>query len=363
VSVLSARRLAIGWPGRFERVLASGIDLDAEEGKLAVLVGPNGAGKSTLLRTLVGLQAPLGGRVELLGEDISRFSVEERSRRAATVFTDRFDSGYFSVFEVVAFGRYPYTDARGRLGERDLAAVRGALEAVGLDALASRSFSELSDGERQKAQVARAIAQDCPLLVLDEPTAFLDAPARAELFHIARKLSRAARKAVVISTHDIEHALRFADRLWLLDGERRFRAGAPEDVVLSGGIGRAFDGEGFRFDARSGSFKSVESGSPRVVEISGREGASRTWTERLVERIGLAATAAGQATGKDGGSGGTGPVVARIAIEESEGGPIFAVTPISGGDARREGGVPREAASFEELGSILEELMREAEAE
>jgi iron complex transport system ATP-binding protein len=354
MSVLSARGLAIGWRSRYERVLASGIDLEVEEGELAVLVGPNGSGKSTLLRTVVGLQAPLGGSVALCGQDIARLSVEEKSRRAASVFTDRYDSGYFSVFDVVAFGRYPYTDARGRLEAGDLAAVRAAMESVGLSPLAKRGFAELSDGERQKTLIARAIAQDCPLLVLDEPTAFLDAPARVEVFHIAQSLARASRKAVVLSTHDIDHALRYADKLWLMDREHRFRSGAPEDLAMSGGIGQAFDGEGFRFDLASGSFKSALAAAPLAIEIVGREGSSTAWTVRLVERLGFFAVR--DRVREEGDSYAAGTTIASIAIEESKAGPLFSVMPLRSGALPRESGQSLEATSYGELAAILLEL-------
>jgi iron complex transport system ATP-binding protein len=299
-ALLSARGLAIGWPSRDRRgrgagragaagLLASGIDLEARAGGFAVLAGPNGAGKSTLLRTLVGSQEPLAGEVALCGGPVGRLSVEERAKRVATVFTDRFDSGYFSVYDVVAFGRYPYTDARNSLGARDRDAVESAIASVGLEGLAGRRFRELSDGERQKALIARAVAQDCPLLVLDEPTAFLDARARAEVFHLARALARSGGKAVVLSTHDVEHALRYADELWIMDREHRFESGPPEALVLSGSMGRAFDGGGFRFDPSIGAFRSSEEGEPLEIAVEGAAGDARTWTERLAERLGFAA--------------------------------------------------------------------------
>jgi iron complex transport system ATP-binding protein len=345
-AVLEARNLAIGWDGRVERVLASGIDLDIAKGELAVLVGPNGSGKSTLLRTLVGLQASLRGSITLCGKEVARLSVEERARRAACVFTDRFDSGYFTVLDIVAFGRYPYTDARNRLEPEDLAAVRGAIAAVGLETLESRGFDELSDGERQKTLIARAIAQDCPLLVLDEPTAFLDAPARVEVFHIVRDLARASGKAVILSTHDIDHALRYADRLWLMDREHRFKSGAPEDLVVSGCIGRAFDGEGFRFDISSGSFKSAAAGSPLSVGIVGSAGAAKAWVERLCERIGL--VPAPEEGVQDNGSCPT--KIADVTIEESEGGPMFSIRSANG---------DLEAASYAELADFLARMLEE----
>ena len=352
-SVLSARGLSIGWRERVDHVLASGIDLELKAGDLAVLVGPNGSGKSTLLRTLVGLMSPLKGEVELCGADVRRLTVAGRATRAACVFTDRYDSGYFTVFDVVAFGRYPYTDARNRLRPRDLEAVREAIASVGLTALSERRFAELSDGERQKTLIARAIAQDCPLLVLDEPTAFLDAPARVEIFHLAQSLARSSRVAVVLSTHDIDHALRYADRLWLMDREHRFSAGAPEDLALSGAIGRAFDGEGFRFDAASGTFRSAEAGRPLAVAIAGAHGVSRAWAERLVERLGLGL--ADEAAGAYGAQ-----PVARITIEESEGGPLFSLK-IEGQEGRSMNANERVAASYDELARMLGEVLAERE--
>ena len=341
VALLSAKGLAIGWGTRVERLLSSGIDLELKAGDFAALVGPNGSGKSTLLRTLAGLQAPLRGEAHLCGKDVRRLSVEERSRRAACVFTDRYDSGYFTVFDIVAFGRYPYTGARNRLGPDDLMAVEGAISKVGLGSLASRRFAELSDGERQKALIARAIAQDCPVLVLDEPTAFLDAPARVEVFHIARSLARSSGKAVVLSTHDIDHALRYADLLWLMDKEHRFQTGAPEDLAMTGAIGRAFDGDGFRFDTDSGAFRSVETGMPYAIDFKGPEGASRSWAERLAERLGLVVS--GSARGLE--------TMAWVTIEERSDGPRFTVRTVEAGTL---GSV---ATTYGELAQLLAKLV------
>jgi len=336
---LRARGLSIGWMGRSEKVLASGIELELRPGEVGVLIGPNGSGKSTLLRTLIGLLPPLAGEVRLCGSDIRRLTVEERSRRAASVFTDRYDSGYFSVFDIVAFGRYPYTDARGRLSDHDRMAVHAAITAVGLESFSERLFSELSDGERQKALIARAVAQDCPLLVLDEPTAFLDAPARVEVFHLARVLAREKRKAIVVSTHDIDHALRFADKLWLMDRDHRFCTGSPEDLAINGQIGRAFDGSGFRFDLRSGSFKSILPAAPLAVAIENGTGPSRIWTERLIERLGLVPARPGERADS----------IASVTIEESPGGTLFAIRPA-------DSDTMIEAASYEELADALRKL-------
>ena len=338
---LTARDLSIGWRARVERPLAAGIDLELGPGDFAALVGPNGSGKSTLLRTLAGHQAPLRGEVALCGDEVGRLSVEERSRRAACVFTDRFDPGYFTVFDIVAFGRYPYTDARNRLDGRDLAAVEGAIGAVGLGGLERRRLAELSDGERQKALIARAIAQDCPLLVLDEPTAFLDAAARVEIFHILRDIARSSGKAVVLSTHDIDHAIRYAGIIWLMDANHRFKAGSPEDLATSGAMGRAFDGEGFRFDLVSGAFRSIEEDEPYAIRLEGPEGVARSWTARLAERLGLVVS-----------GGGRGLVtLGSVSIAEGEGGPMFTLRPTD------PAAPVLEAASYAELARLLAALI------
>lgn len=254
-AILSARGLSIGWGrGKNRAVLSSGIDLELGRGRIAALVGPNGAGKSTLLRTLVGMQEKLDGTLRLDGADPWTMDAEARAARVAYVHTEDADSGYFTVWDIVAFGRYPYTDARNRLGADDVTKVRRALESVGMAGFASRRYAGLSDGERQKAQLARALAQDTPLLVLDEPTAFLDMPSRIEIFHLAARLAREEGKAVVLCTHEIDAALRYADEVWILDREHRFESGNPKAVADSGAIGRAFDTEAVSFDPASGLF-------------------------------------------------------------------------------------------------------------
>ena len=343
---LSARGLSTGWRrGGAERLVSAGVGLAIRPGELAALIGPNGSGKSTLLRSLVGLQPPLAGEVLLGGEPVAGLPVEERARRAACVFTGRMDSGWFTVFDIVAFGRYPYTDARNRLSEADRAAVVTAIESVGMYGMRSRRFGELSDGERQKALIARAIAQDCPLLVLDEPTAFLDAGARIEVFHLALRLAREEGKAVILSTHDLDLAMRYADALWLLDRASRFRSGAPESLAMSGAIGEAFDGPSLRFDAASGIFKAAEGGTRMLVSVSGEEPAA-SWTERLVERLGFELA---RPTGAGGAAGEAAPD-ARVSVSRAPGGRASWALAAGGREMR--------LSSLDELADALRELER-----
>ena len=255
VPILEASGLSIGWGrGRHRHVLADGIELSASQGRLIALVGPNGSGKSTLLRTLAGFQASQGGSLKLGGDTINSLDAETRARRVACVFNERLETGYFSVADIVAFGRYPYTDARNRLSEEDSKHVLDALAAVGMEGFAHQAYSELSDGEKQKVNVARAIAQDAPVLVLDEPTAFLDAPSRIEIFHLAGTLAHDSGKCVILSTHELDLALHSADEMWIFDREHHFSAGTPYLIAHSGAIGRAFSSPTVSFDPTLGGF-------------------------------------------------------------------------------------------------------------
>ncbi len=185
-------------------------------GALTCLLGTNGAGKSTLLRTMAGLAEPLAGRVCIDGVPIDSLPPEERARRVAVVLTGRPETDYLHVGELVALGRTPYTGFSGRLSEADRAVVRRALRLAAIEDMERRPVRTLSDGECQRAMVARALAQSTPAILLDEPTAFLDFPAKKGLFSLLARLAHTEGKAILVSTHDVELALRMADRVWLL---------------------------------------------------------------------------------------------------------------------------------------------------
>jgi iron complex transport system ATP-binding protein len=254
--LLSAENLSIGWgKGKRRKSLTSGISLAVRGGRLVALIGPNGSGKSTLLRTISGLQESLAGKIELMGAPMRGLDADERARKVACVFNERFDTGYFTVFDIVAFGRYPYTDARNSLTEADAVLVGSALDAVGMGAFTARRFGELSDGEKQKVQIARAIAQNTSIIVLDEPTAFLDAPSRIEIFHLATRLVVEKNMSIVLCTHEVDLALRNSDELWVMDREHRFESGTPASIARSGVINRAFDTENIRFDPIVNAFR------------------------------------------------------------------------------------------------------------
>ena len=282
-------QLAIGYgtPPRACALLEN-LSLTLRTGEFVCLLGPNGAGKSTLLRTLAGMQPPLAGQVRVGGDDLHMLTPRELAQRVAVVLTERTDAGMMTAYALAALGRYPHTDWRGRLLTEDARAVDEALAAVGAERLAGRMVAQLSDGERQKVMIARALAQETPLLLLDEPTAYLDLPRRAELMTLLRRLAHEGSRAVLLSTHDLDLALRTADRVWLL-ADGRLYDGAPEDLILNGAFKRAFDVEGVSFDSSSGIFR-LSATHRGEVALAGEE-TVESWTTRALERAGYGISA------------------------------------------------------------------------
>jgi iron complex transport system ATP-binding protein len=286
-TILEAQNLDIGYTGGGRskmQVIATGIQASLHSGEIVCLVGPNGAGKSTLIRTLAGMQPPLKGQVLIAGEPIQRLPPHRLARRLGVVLTEKVEVGNLNAYALAALGRHPYTDWLGNLDERDHAAVHHALEAVGALHLAQRSVMELSDGERQKIMIARALAQEPDVILLDEPTAFLDLPHRVEILQTLRELARTSHKGILLSIHDLDLALRSADALWLLPSGGPLQVGAPEDLVMGGAFEEVFGGHGVDFDPVSGSFK-FKSAYRRALGLKG-QGLVLIWTRRALERAG-----------------------------------------------------------------------------
>jgi iron complex transport system ATP-binding protein len=287
-SLYETHHLQIGYaaPRRAPHVVADDINVVLRAGELTCLIGPNGAGKSTLLRTLAGLQPALAGQVLLCGDDVRHLNAKEVAQRLSMVLTDRADVGNLTAYEVVSLGRNPYTNWLGQLTPQDQATTQWAAKSVGISHYAQRRFDELSDGERQKVMIARALAQEPRVIILDEPTAFLDLPHRIEILCLLRDLARAQpQRAILLSTHDLDLALRTADFLWLLSPDKPLLVGAPEDLVLRGAFDEAFSRHVVAFDPLTGAFKPKAKPGPQV-NVSGH-GLHAVWTERALEREGF----------------------------------------------------------------------------
>ena len=228
----------------------SDLDLQLFTGEVTALLGSNGAGKSTLLKTLCGLLPSLHGDIFIEGKPLAGYRPGELSTRVGVVLTERTQTGGISVYDLVALGRYPHTGFFGTLRDEDHAAIRQALDTVGIADKAQRFVSELSDGERQKAFIAKALAQECPIILLDEPTAFLDVTSRMETMITLRRLAHREGKAILLSTHDLDTALQLADKLWLqsADPAEAMICGTPDQLVGNGALARFFGSGTLRFD-------------------------------------------------------------------------------------------------------------------
>ena len=235
--ILKTKSLSIGYEGK---TVVSDINVTLNEGDIIALVGPNGAGKSTLFKTFSTHIKPVGGYIELFGKDLMTISPKERAKLLGIVLTERPDDMFMKVYDVVAAGRYPYTGMFGKLSENDENEIKVSLELVGVNNLINRVFNTLSDGEKQKVMIAKAIAQNTPVIMLDEPTAFLDYPSKIELFSLLKKLAKEQHKAILFSSHDLELLLRYTDNLWIIAKNKPFAAGQSSKLLKNGIIKEYF---------------------------------------------------------------------------------------------------------------------------
>ena len=231
-----------------DKVVARGVDVALRAGELTCLIGANGAGKSTLLKTLAGFLPKLGGSIYIKGKEISGYDQKEMSRLVGVVLTARPEAMNMTVEDIVSLGRTPYTGFWGRLDADDTRIVAESMGQVGISGLARRTASTLSDGERQKMMIAKALAQQTPIILLDEPTAFLDYPSKVETMLLLARLSHDTGKTIFMSTHDLELALQTADTLWLMAGDGKVAAGTPRGLADSGALSAFVERSGIVFD-------------------------------------------------------------------------------------------------------------------
>lgn len=236
MTAITTNRLTVGYRGH--RVVED-ISLSLPCGRLVCLLGPNGAGKSTLLRTLCGFQPPIAGTVTISGSDITTMSAAEVARLVSVVLTDRPLTPSLTAAEMVGMGRAPYTGFWGRLSDDDRRLVSEAMQTVGIAPLATRRMGRLSDGERQKVMIAKALAQHTPVIVLDEPTAFLDYPSKVAIMKTLARLAHDEGKTILMSTHDLELAAQLGDELMEIENKHIRKITADE---VSRIIGRLLRG-------------------------------------------------------------------------------------------------------------------------
>lgn len=254
--ILNIKNLSIGYGrGKKAKVVHNALNAQMFAGELVCLLGENGTGKSTLIRTLCGFQPALGGEASLLGKNLLNLPEKELAKMAAVVLTDRVIVPNATVEELVGLGRSPYTGTLGILNSDDKKVIHDSIEKCGILHKKKTCLSNMSDGEKQKAFIAKALAQDTPVIILDEPTAFLDMPARVEIIQLLRQIANTSGKSVLLSTHDLDLALQMADRLWLLAPEKPLLTGSPEDLLLKNEFQSIFEHRGIEFDNRTGLFR------------------------------------------------------------------------------------------------------------
>lgn len=283
-AIVSAADLTIGYrTGRRVTRVHEHLSFRLYPGELTCLLGANGMGKSTLLRTLAASQPALSVELLLEGRPLSHYSEKERSRRIGMVLTDKTQAGGLTVYELVALGRQPHTGFFGRLHRQDHVRIAEALEAVGIAHKAQSYTAELSDGERQKVMIAKAVVQECPLILLDEPTAFLDVVSRIEIMDLLHKLAVEQNKAILLSTHNVEQALVLADKLWLLSQERGLQCGVTEDLILNHRMDSLFGRPDIQFDYAHGVYYPIVHGCRQIV-VESEDDTLLHWTVNALNR-------------------------------------------------------------------------------
>jgi iron complex transport system ATP-binding protein len=269
--MISAQQLSVGFrTRRKEQVLFENLDLHLTPGELICFMGSNGVGKSTLLKTLAGLLPPLTGKVNALNKNV------------ALVLTDKITVTNMTVYDLVSFGQYPYLDWRISLSPSNIEIIEDAIRQVHLESLRNRKLSELSDGQLQLVMIAKALAQQTPVILLDEPTAHLDLNNRVEVMNLLRSLSRKMDKSILVATHELDLALQTADLIWLATGDKKIKTGIPEDLVLEGAFDEVFQFKGF--DLKTGKIEH-EAHRKKEVQLTGT-GYPFLWTKNALERTG-----------------------------------------------------------------------------
>jgi iron complex transport system ATP-binding protein len=283
--ILSIDSLKIGYvSGKKNIVLLPPLSATANKGELIGVLGRNGIGKSTLLRTLTGLQPMLGGEIYLAGKNLGDYSRIDLAHKVGYISTEIVKVSNMRVYDLVALGRFPHTNWIGKINSIDNEIIMNAIEKTSMSAFCNRFVSELSDGERQKVMIARILAQDTDIMIMDEPTAFLDIGSKYEILHLLHLLTQKNEKTIIFSTHDLHMAISQSDKIWLIL-DSQLREGAPEDLMIDGEFNHLFDSSSVTFNSENGTF-SLRGKKKGSLFIEG-SGTTRYWTEEAVNRAGF----------------------------------------------------------------------------
>ena len=287
-TTIRLRDLSIGYPDKHNtKRVAEHLNASIHSGELTCLLGTNGVGKSTLPRTLSAFQPPLGGTIDLLDRPLSAYDDRQLATVIGVVLTEKSDIRNMTVEELVGLGRSPYTGFWGTLKEGDRRIVHEAIARVRIEPLTQRMVHTLSDGERQKVMIAKALAQETPIIFLDEPTAFLDFPSKVEVMQLLHNLTHTLQKTVFMSTHDLELALQIADKIWLMDRTNGIAIGTPEDLSLEGKLSSFFSRKGITYDTETGFFR-IDTDYRREIHLHGH-GSRYAMVRKALQRNGIRA--------------------------------------------------------------------------
>ncbi len=265
--------LTIGYrKGNIQLKILEKLSTRLHKGEMVCLVGENGVGKSTLLRTISGVQQPLSGKVLINQRPLDEISSMDLARTISLVLTDRIYAGNLSVNELVALGRYPYTNWLGKLRKEDHRKIDWALEITGTKYLEDQLISELSDGQFQKTLIARALAQDSDMIILDEPTAHLDIVNKITILKLLKDLASNTGKSILMATHELELSLQVADFIWMAYSKEKMITGTPEDLIINGSFNRMIDHDAIHFDDLHGRFR-IKNKTDKMCSLSGDKSA------------------------------------------------------------------------------------------
>jgi iron complex transport system ATP-binding protein len=284
-STIVAKNLTLGYSNRKpKKAVLENLSFQLFENELTCLLGPNGVGKSTLIKAILGQLKPWNGELTLNERNIQNFSNAELSKALSVVLSEPVLPGNMTVGQLVALGRIPHTGWTGRLDKHDRDLVENALYLTKTEELKEERLSEISDGQRQKAMIARALAQDGKVMVLDEPTAHLDLVNRYQIMHLLRDIATKQQKSILVVTHDLEIALETADRLLLLSNTFPLVSGLPEDLVVFGQLDRLLPGDEFRFNIEKGKIEQKNPASE--IMITGNQ-VIGFWVRKALDKVGI----------------------------------------------------------------------------